>query len=52
MHLVLALCRRLGMRQEAHHRGDIWFSGAWADTFVYAVHAHEWRERQRAQPPM
>ena len=33
----VALCRRLGMREEAFFRQDMWFKGAWADTGVYAM---------------
>jgi RimJ/RimL family protein N-acetyltransferase len=46
-----ALCRRLGMRQEAHFVDDIWFKGAWASTDVYAVRETEWRTRQAAAAP-
>lgn len=38
-----ALCRRLGMRQEAHFVEDLWFKGDWGDTAVYAILAREWR---------
>jgi RimJ/RimL family protein N-acetyltransferase len=38
-----ALCRRLGMRQEAHFVEDLWFKGEWSDTAVYAILAREWR---------
>ena len=38
-----ALCTRLGMRQEAHHRSDIWVKGAWEDTAIFAILHHEWR---------
>jgi len=44
----IALCRRLGMREEAHFVEDMWFKGEWADTGVYAILASEWT-RQRAQ---
>jgi RimJ/RimL family protein N-acetyltransferase len=40
-HASAALCRRLGMREEAHFREDIWFKGEWADTLVYAILARE-----------
>lgn len=36
------LCERLGMRREAHHVLDMWFKGAWADTFTYAILKTEW----------
>lgn len=34
---------RLGLRREAHFVHDTWIKGAWCDTYVYAVLAHEWR---------
>jgi len=37
-----ALCRRLGMREEAHFVEDLWFKGAWGDTSVYAILDREW----------
>lgn len=43
----IALCARLGMREEAHFVEDLWFKGEWADTGVYAILASEW-ERRRA----
>lgn len=33
----IAVCRRLGMREEGRFRQDMWFKGAWADTGVYAM---------------
>jgi RimJ/RimL family protein N-acetyltransferase len=36
------LAARLGMRQEAHHRGSEMFKGEWADVVVYALLDHEW----------
>jgi len=36
------LMLRLGMRQEAHLRENIWFKGAWADDVIYAVLEREW----------
>lgn len=38
----VALMRRLGMRQEAHFRENLWFKGAWADDVVYAILEREW----------
>lgn len=38
-----ALCRRLGMRHEAHFVEDLWFKGEWGDTAVYALLDQEWR---------
>jgi RimJ/RimL family protein N-acetyltransferase len=44
------LCRRLGMREEAHFREDLWFKGEWADTGVFAMLDREWRAaRQTVQ---
>lgn len=45
-----ALCRRLGMREEAHHVEDLWFKGAWADTSVFAILDREWRARRAGGP--
>jgi RimJ/RimL family protein N-acetyltransferase len=38
----IALCRRLGMREEAHFVEDLWFKGAWGDTGIYALLDREW----------
>ena len=38
-----AVCRRLGMRQEAHFREAELFKGHWGDELVFAVLATEWR---------
>lgn len=38
----IALCRRLGMREEAHFVRDMMFKGEWADTGVYAILVDEW----------
>ncbi len=35
--------KRLGMRQEAHFRENVWFKGAWADDVVFAILAREWK---------
>jgi RimJ/RimL family protein N-acetyltransferase len=37
-----ALCRRLGMREEAYFAQDTWFKGEWGDTSIFAILAHEW----------
>jgi RimJ/RimL family protein N-acetyltransferase len=42
-HASSALCRRLGMREEALHRQDMWIKGEWTDTRIYALLAREWR---------
>ncbi len=41
----VALCRRLGMREEAHYVQDMMFKGEWADSGVYAILADEWQRR-------
>jgi RimJ/RimL family protein N-acetyltransferase len=38
----VALCRRLGMREEAHFVEDLWFKGEWGDTGIYAILDREW----------
>lgn len=43
----VALCKRLGMREEAHFVSDLWFKGRWGDTGIYAILDHEWAERSR-----
>lgn len=41
----VAMCRRLGMREEAYHVEQMWSKGEWTDTGIYALLAREWRER-------
>jgi RimJ/RimL family protein N-acetyltransferase len=41
-----AVCRRLGMREEAHFAEDLWFKGAWGDTGVFAILDREWAGRR------
>jgi RimJ/RimL family protein N-acetyltransferase len=41
-HASIALCRRLGMREEAYFVEDLWFKGEWGDTGVYAILEREW----------
>ena len=36
-HASAALCRRLGMRREAHFVEDLMFKGEWGDTEIYAI---------------
>ena len=43
-----ALCRRLGMREEALFIEDIWFKGGWGDTSIFAILDREW-EASRAR---
>ena len=38
----VALCKRLGMREEAFFVKDLWFRGDWADTGMYAILRDEW----------
>ena len=33
---------KLGMRREAHHRGDKLIKGEWRDSYLYAILADEW----------
>lgn len=40
----IALCLRLGMREEAHFVEHMMFKGAWADTGIYGILDREWRE--------
>lgn len=44
----VALCLRLGMREEALFREHLWFKGEWGDTGVYAILAPEWAARDRS----
>jgi RimJ/RimL family protein N-acetyltransferase len=43
---AIALCRRLGFRQEAHFVEHVWFKGQWGSEFVFAMLKRDWRERQ------
>jgi RimJ/RimL family protein N-acetyltransferase len=46
-----ALCRRLGMRCEAHFVEDLMFKGEWGDTEIYAILDREWAAaRGRPRP--
>lgn len=38
----IALCKRLGMREEAYFVKDLWFRGYWADTGMYGILRDEW----------
>ena len=42
----VALCRRLGMREEAFFVKDLMFKGGWGDTGVYAILEEEWAARR------
>jgi RimJ/RimL family protein N-acetyltransferase len=39
----VAICRRLGMRPEAHILEHMWLKGEWTDTGTYAILEREWR---------
>lgn len=39
-----ALLRRVGLRQEAHHRQSLWFKGEWVDDVIFALLRSEWLE--------
>jgi RimJ/RimL family protein N-acetyltransferase len=41
----IALCRRLGMREEACFVENVWFKDAWGDTVIYAILDREWTAR-------
>lgn len=41
----IALCKRLGMREEARFIENLWFKGEWADTGIYAILDREWPGR-------
>jgi RimJ/RimL family protein N-acetyltransferase len=47
----VALCRRLGMREEAHFVEDLWLRGGWGDTGIYALLDREWAARARDGGP-
>ena len=42
----VALCRALGMRQEAHHVESYRFRGEWVDDMIFALLAREWVDAQ------
>jgi len=41
----IALCRRLGMREEAFFVKDVWLRGRWDDSGIYAILEEEWAAR-------
>ena len=41
-HSSVALCKRLGMREEAFFVEDMYFKNEWADTGVYGILRKEW----------
>jgi RimJ/RimL family protein N-acetyltransferase len=61
LHRIVAVCidanlrsvrllRRLGMRQEAHLRDNVFFKGEWADQLVFGLLEDEWRLHEAAEP--
>lgn len=42
---AVALCRRLGFRQEAHLVEHLWFKGQWGSEYVFAMLKREWEVR-------
>jgi RimJ/RimL family protein N-acetyltransferase len=42
---AIALCRRLGFRQEAHLVEHRWFKNKWQSEYVFAMLKREWVER-------
>ena len=45
-----ALLRRVGMREEAHFRENVFFKGAWGSEFLFAILRAEWDEREPRAP--
>jgi RimJ/RimL family protein N-acetyltransferase len=43
---AVALCLRLGFRQEAHFLEHRWFKGKWQSEYVFAILKREWEDRQ------
>lgn len=43
-HPAVALLRRVGFRQEAHHVEHVWFKGAWGSECVFALLRREWQD--------
>ena len=39
----IAMMKRMGMRQEAHFKENLWFKGEWADDVVFAILEKEWK---------
>jgi RimJ/RimL family protein N-acetyltransferase len=61
LHRIVAVCidanvdsvrllRRLGMRQEAHLRDNVFFKGEWADQLVFGLLEAEWRRHDQVAP--
>ena len=41
----VAICKRLGMRHEAHFTEHMWLKDEWTDTGIYAILEREWAAR-------
>jgi RimJ/RimL family protein N-acetyltransferase len=41
------MCRRLGMRQEAHLVANEWFKGEWSSELDFAILQQEWERSRR-----
>lgn len=41
-HSAAALLARVGMRQEAHFKENVFFKGSWGSEFVFAILTSEW----------
>ena len=46
----VSLCRRLGMREEAHFVQNMLIKGRWEDTGIYALLRSEWDARHQSSP--
>ena len=40
-----ALCKRIGLRLEAHHLQDDWFKNEWTDTYIFSILKEEWMKK-------
>ena len=45
-HASARLMERLGMRREAHLIDSLWFKGAWASEYWYAILRYEWEQNK------
>lgn len=41
-----SLMRRVGLRQEVHYVEHVWFKGAWASEYLFALLRREWQARR------
>jgi RimJ/RimL family protein N-acetyltransferase len=42
----IRLIERLGFRKEAHFIKSLFFRGEWVDDLIYAILAHEWKNKR------